>query len=255
MIGEIINKPLILIPSKHIFLISHMRANTSLFGHLIGSSNEVSGYYEMHIGYYSWKSLYRQKLLYHSIHKKEPVTKYYFDKILHSEHEINIELVNNYNFNIIFMLREPERTIKSICKLYRRVDSKNKLSSVEGAADYYINRLLDIELFADKIDDYQRCVYLDAECLINNTDESLFFLKETLNLKEKLSSEYKQFELTGKKKFGDSSLNINAGHVIHPDKNKYGDIIIDPNLTKKCEDVYFNVRNKLVNKCQYHLIK
>jgi len=46
-----------------------MRANTSLFGHILGSSPEINGYYEMHISYYSWKSLIRQKLIYLENHQ------------------------------------------------------------------------------------------------------------------------------------------------------------------------------------------
>jgi len=33
-----------------------------LLSHIFGSNPEVEGYYELHMGYYSWKSLLRQKL-------------------------------------------------------------------------------------------------------------------------------------------------------------------------------------------------
>ncbi len=63
LLGALITNPPLVLQHRNIFLLSHMRANTSLFGHLMGSHPEVEGYYEMHIGYHSWRSLWRQKLL------------------------------------------------------------------------------------------------------------------------------------------------------------------------------------------------
>ena len=38
-------------PCARIFLLSHMRAYTSLAGHILGSHPQINGYYEMHLGY------------------------------------------------------------------------------------------------------------------------------------------------------------------------------------------------------------
>ena len=43
-----------------IFLLSHMRAYTSLAGHILGSHPEINGYYEMHISYENPVALDRQ---------------------------------------------------------------------------------------------------------------------------------------------------------------------------------------------------
>ena len=37
-------------PCARIFLLSHMRAYTSLAGHILGSHPQINGYYEMHSG-------------------------------------------------------------------------------------------------------------------------------------------------------------------------------------------------------------
>lgn len=253
MINMILKKPNILLPKHHILLLSHMRANTSLIGHVIGSSQEVSGYYEMHIGYYSWKSLIRQKYLYHSNHITEPVTKYYFDKVLHSEHDVSKSILNNNNTSFIFMLRNPERTVKSICKLYQRVEPEHEFATSEGAAKYYIERVTDIVNMIDEINDMKNCIYIDAECLISKTEESLTFLTDKIGLKEKLTSEYKKFELTGKEKYGDSSSRIDIGHISNISQS-YDDIDVDSELIKSCKEIYFNVRSKLIDKCHYSLI-
>ena len=81
----IIKQPTVIKSYRHILLLSHMRANTSLFGHVLGDHKEINGYYEMHIGYYSWKSLIRQKLLFSENHKIKDGSTYFFDKVLHSD--------------------------------------------------------------------------------------------------------------------------------------------------------------------------
>jgi hypothetical protein len=43
-----------------IFLLSHMRAYTSLAGHILGSHPQINGYYEMHISYEDASALDRQ---------------------------------------------------------------------------------------------------------------------------------------------------------------------------------------------------
>jgi hypothetical protein len=73
----------ILLPKQHIFLLSHMRSYTSLYGHIMGFNPAICGYYKMHIGYYSWKSLIRQKLLYFESEATKPGFSCMFDEVLH----------------------------------------------------------------------------------------------------------------------------------------------------------------------------
>lgn len=221
-----------------------MRANTSLFGHIMGSSTEISGYYEMHIGYYSWKSLIKQKIIFHSSHAEEKSTKYYFDKVLHSEHELNETILNNKKCKYIFMLRSPERTIKSICTLYRRVDPKHEFSNVEGASKYYINRINDIGKIFESIHNVENCYYVDAESLINEPDDTLNSLSEWLDLSMPLIPKYRQFKNTGVEKFGDSSEEITKGYI-SKSKDNYADINVPEAILNECNTVYQAVRNRL----------
>ncbi len=92
----------ILLPKRHIFLLSHMRAYTSLFGHIMGSNPAICGYYEMHIGYYSWKSLIRQKLLYFENEEAKPGFSCMFDKVLHNEHSVALKILNGRRIKTIF---------------------------------------------------------------------------------------------------------------------------------------------------------
>lgn len=252
MIKSLLNHPKMIIPSQHVFLISHMRANTSLFGHIVGSSPEISGYYEMHTGYYSWKSLLKQKVMFHTENSKEVPTKFYFDKILHSEHYLDESILNRENCSFIFMLRSPERTIKSLCKLYRRVEPEHDFSSVEGAATYYAKRLSDMSGIISNIKDISKVTYLDAECLVDKTDEALEFLGRRIGLKKNLTPEYNKFELTGKKKYGDSSEKIDLGHV-SKSGDDYDDIKLEREIVKDVEEIYSRVRDELIRKSQSSL--
>ena len=135
-----------------IIMLSHMRANTSLFGHVLGNNPEINGYYEMHIGYYSWKSLIRQKLKFLENHKFKKESKYIFDKVLHNEHEVNCEMLIQHNAKIIISLRSPEETIPSIIKLYNeKVDPSHEFATFNGAASYYKTRLDTLNEYAVKL--------------------------------------------------------------------------------------------------------
>ena len=135
-----------------IIMLSHMRANTSLFGHILGNNPEINGYYEMHIGYYSWKSLIRQKLKYLEEHQFKKGSKYIFDKVLHNEHAVNCGMLIEQNAKIIISLRSPEETIPSIIKLYQeKVDPKHEFARFSGAADYYKQRLATLNDYSEQL--------------------------------------------------------------------------------------------------------
>ncbi|MDV7102907.1 sulfotransferase [Vibrio sp. TH_r3] len=248
MIHQLIKSPQIIFPKEHIFLISHMRANTSLFGHLLGSSDEISGYYEMHIGYYSWKSLIRQQLIYKQQHENSKPTRFYFDKLLHNEHDLRKTIMDKSNCKFIFMLRNPARTIQSTCNLYQKVEPEHEFATVEGAANYYLERVEHIGAMLNQFDDFSRCYYLDAEALISSTEDTLESLSTWLGLRQPLSPEYKKFELTGSKKHGDSSSYINQGKV-RASRESYNNIELPEELIQQCDEKYRLVRDGMINKC------
>ena len=138
ILNALIDNPRLVVQHRNIFLLSHMRANTSLFGHLIGSHPEVEGYYEMHIDYYSWKSLWRQKLRHFSGHRAKPGARFMFDKVLHEGHHVAPEILRRETSRTIFMLREPGQSVKSLVALYRKrnplLPEPNSLSSQRSAS-------------------------------------------------------------------------------------------------------------------------
>lgn len=204
--------PQVFRPYGNIFLLSHMRANTSLFGHILGSNTEIQGYYEMHIGYYGWKSLVRQKLLYFSEHQPKPGARYMFDKVLHTEHFVSPDVLERDNSKVVFMLRRPEQTLPSIIKLYQRVDSKHPFCTPDAATHYYVSRVKAMADIAKSLSG--KYLYLDAESLKDDTQQSLVALTRFLELSLPLTEKYEIFQKTGKGGSGDSSENMKAGTIV-----------------------------------------
>ena len=220
-----------------------MRANTSLFGHILGSHPDIEGYYEMHIGYYSWKSLWRQKLLYLENHDFKPGSSIFFDKLLHEYCVVAPEILARKGTRAIFMLRGPEKTIKSIVGLYRKNQPDHEFAQVAGATSYYVTRL---EALADIARAMPRdYYYLDAEALIEHPSETLASLSTWLELSRPLSPEYQVFSKTGTPQAGDSSDMIKSG-TIKQRQQSYPDIEVPPERLAEAEQVYREVRECLM---------
>lgn len=249
MLKELLKKPTILLPKQHIMLCSHMRANTTLLGHILGSHPDVSGYYEQHIGYSSWKSLIRNKLKFSTENPNEPVTRFYFDKILHNEHYLTEEVFKRENVRLFFMLRNPERSIKSIVSLYQRIDSNNAFANPEFATGYYIERVAKIAEIAQSYAQYKTLYYLDAELLVKDTERSLQSLSRWFGLTPALNSSYRMFELTGAKRHGDPSEQIKTGNV-NQKVTSYADIIIDSALIDEAKMAYQLARASIVDRAE-----
>lgn len=249
IMSTVIKNPIVLKPAKHILLLSHMRANTSLFGHIIGNHPQINGYYELHIGYYSWKSLIRQKLLFSAEHEVKPGSNYYFDKVLHTEHEIVPEISNSSAVFPIFSLRNPSDTIPSIINLFEKVDSSHEFTTKAGAMKYYFNRLESLVKLAHET---QVFYYLDAECIRNSTAKALEFLSDILNLSSPLNAEFKTQKLTGVGTTGDQSGNLNAG-TIKKHTSDYSDFQFSKDELSKLAHAYEEARRILLSKSTKHL--
>lgn len=235
----------------NLFLLSHMRANTSLFGHLLGNHPEVEGYYEMHIGYHSWKSLWRQKLLHFRHHRPKPQARYMFDKLLHDGHAMAPGVLCGPRVRAVFMLREPEQSIKSLVALYRQRSPHLPEATPDGATAYYVQRLSTLEHLAATMG--PRYFYLDAEALIERTDAALAALRRWLQLSSPLSSTYETFAMTGQRNAGDPSTRLKSGRVQRGGRD-YRDIALDPGLVDAARQAHQRCRAALVAGSQAHVV-
>jgi hypothetical protein len=238
-------------PKQHIFLLSHMRAYTSLFGHIMGSNPAICGYYEMHIGYHSWKSLIRQKLLFFENEEPKPGFSCMFDKVLHNDHNMSLNVLNSNQAKAIFCLRRPQDVIPSILRLYHSIDPRHEFNSESFACAYYIARLEMLEHIASELE--RDFFYLDAESLKQETCSCLGELGEWLKLKVPLSPTYQLQKYTSKEKYGDTSEALKTGRVTS-EKPVYSAFSFDEGLIAHATSVHTRVRKVLIEKSARHSI-
>lgn len=228
-----------------------MRAYSSLFGHIMGSNPAICGYYEMHIGYYSWKSLVRQKLLYFENEEAKPGFTCMFDKVLHNEHSVSIDILNSRQIKTIFCLRRPEDTIPSILKLYQGIDPSHEMNSESFATGYYIQRLDMLARIAASLE--QPFFYLDAESIQHNSNECLGNLSDWLQLDTVLSPNYQIQRNTSKERFGDTSRRMTAGRITDS-RSEYTGFQHDPELLKSAVETHDRARKLLMEKSARHSV-
>lgn len=226
-----------------VFLLSHMRANTSLFGHILGSNPEICGYYEMHIGYYNWKSLWRQRLLFFRNHSSKPDMHFMFDKILHDYHHFSPNVANQLGGQVLISLRDPRQTIKSIVTLFREQGITHEMTDIRAAADYYCTRVTSLGAIAREIDHY---FYFDAEQLrSDNSDTLLADISHWLKLSQPLDSNFSHFTFSNKQKAGDTSGKLSLGKI-DKKRSDYSHLSIPPDLLERAQSVYESNRKQLM---------
>lgn len=239
--------PRLVLQHRNIFLLSHMRANTSVFGHLVGSHPWVEGYYEMHIGYFSWKSLWRQKLRHFADHRAKPHARFMFDKVLHDGHHVAPALLLRPGSRTIFMTRAAEQSVKSLVVLFRKHAPHLPEAQVQGAVDYFVQRLSTLANTAATPG--LRYFYLDAERLVGDTGSALQSLSDWLGLPTPIPTQYGTFENTGRGNTGDHSERLKSGQVSR-EKSDYSDIVLSPAQLQAVEGAHSACRAQLVGGAQ-----
>ncbi len=226
-----------------IFLLSHMRAYSSLLGHIIGSHAEVNGYYEMHISYENNSQLNHQHDQYIQTESFKTGSQFLFDKILHNNYELDLNRLNLQQPKILIALRSPQQSIKSIINLFCKKDSKKSYSNPEQATRYYIQRLKKLSKFSQQ--NTKTYYYFDAELIISHTEELLMTLSNWIQLSTPLKNQYQLFSQTGRAGAGDSSQAIKAGEIIKS-ANHYTDIDLADHLLESAELAYCNYRQQIL---------
>jgi hypothetical protein len=226
-----------------------MRANTSLIGHIVGDHPRVSGYYETHNSYYSWKSLLRQKAMYS--HPDERLGKFMFDKLLHDGHCVDDSILKLDNVASLICIREPIVSVKSAVAQFRKKRPEHEYTNVDTVVEYYIERLNTLERLSKKLHD--NYFYYDAEAITDNTDELLFALTKYIKLESELKKTFMPKSLTGKGTGGDHSGNLLKGEVVKKTSNYEHIELSDFNsaeLTKR----YKKVREILINNSNSYIL-
>jgi hypothetical protein len=228
---------------KRIFLLSHMRAYTSLLGHILGSHPEIDGYYEMHRSYATGKDLQQQLRDYAEREQPKPGSRYLFDKLLHNDYTLNLTLPELGDAATLVALRQPEPTLKSIVSLFAKKDIDDLYADPAGATTYYVERLHALTTFGRQ--QPKRYFYFDAERIRTDTRRLLDDLGQWLQLASPLTEHYQLFSQTGTAGKGDSSPAIASGHIIRQ-QSRYPDLALDPALFQQAAKAYRHCRQQLL---------
>jgi hypothetical protein len=204
-------------PLKYLFLISPMRAGSSLLTHVLNSHPEISGYGESHLSYDSDEDLFRlvarTSVLESDFQGDES---YVMDKMVWN-YEISDELLQSENVYFLFLLRDPKANFRSIQKLkdLRPWDSGlEQWSSPEKCFGYLRHRLNFMVGQASRVNDPERCMVVEYDALLNQTDYTLEKIRKFLGLDSPILKEYSVSKTSGQFRYGDPSVNLKSGCIM-----------------------------------------
>ena len=213
-------------PRRYLFVASHMRSYSTLLGHLLCSSGEVSGYAEMRRSYRAEADLIALAMQVRASHAGKLHGGIVLDKLLHGGHHIGDEILSMDNVDVLISVRHPRATVRSIVALGRTIGPDNWMAQPDRAGLHFVNRMRQLSELTDRI---ERPLVLAADSLIGHTDSTLRGLERELGLEKQLSAEYEVHEYTGWAEYGDTSKYIGTGRV-QAQRHAYGDITISPEI-------------------------
>lgn len=237
--------------TRYLFILSHMRSRSSVLSHVLGSNSEICGYSELQQSYTGRLDLLRMRAEIHREAKCSLSNKFMLDKLLHDHCFVSDDLLELAKPKIVFLIREPEGTIKSMIDLGQRTGDKAYLDPGR-VGQYYCSRLSSLERYADKV--AGEYFFIDANDVVDNTDAVLASLSTWLGLQTPLDKHYSSFRDTGKRQRGDSSDNIKVGVIKrteeHPNINIPRDVLRLAEVSyRRCK------QHLLINDGSLHLVK
>ena len=215
----------------YLLLFSHMRAYTSLLGHIVGSHPEVSGYSEMHLRLRSHRELHQLALQVARRSRKNYQDRFVFDKLLHNHLDTRRKILQRGDVHPLVMVRRPQETLASILRLKARF-----IDELSVAEHYYVERL-------QRLREVVRwcggeCLFIEGEALIRQTDRVLALMTDYLQLSSPLDSHYETFQHTGKRRLGDSSGNIFAGKILQSSERSHDSAVVEEQQMGRSIDAY-----------------
>ena len=204
-------------PYRVLWMLSHMRSGSSLLTHILNTNPDIAGYGETHISYGSAED-FKQLLLkvywdsreYRNLADLAHLTlheTYVLDKLLHNTKLTNEDLLLSENIKIIFLIREPVRTLNSIRDL-------KPTWSEEKTLGYYCGRLQKLVAYAEKVDNPGRLLFMRHDQLLNETTAVFTSLQHFLGTQTGFTEEYQVLKTTGAKHVGDHRGNIKSGQIV-----------------------------------------
>ncbi len=216
----VITRPSLLKSRRYVFLLSHMRGYTTLVSHILGSHPDISGYAENRLSYRTQLDLLKLRCLSYHLGNYKSNCRYFLDKLLHNEFFVADSILKRENVHVIFMIREPAATLKSIVAMYhKRIEegatpSRLVPGTVEEALRHYSDRLDKLSSVGEHLQrSGKHALVIRADEVIENPGSVLNELGAFLHLRTPLDEQYSVFDRTGTRFFGDPSEFIRKGRI------------------------------------------
>lgn len=216
----------------YLLLCSHMRAYTTLLGHILGSHPQITGYTEMHTRLRNQQELHKLARQVARQSRKNFQNRFVFYNLLHNHLPVSRKVLCRPDVYPLLMVREPVATIESILRLQARF-----IGRVEEAEQYYIERLQQLGKMIRQRGG--EVLFLQGEAVVQRSDAVLQRLSGWLQLDQPLSQTYQCFEHTGKRKLGDSSAHIHSGRILsESERSKDRTPLLQPGEVARSEVAY-----------------
>ncbi len=227
-------------PRRHgyVFLLSHMRAYSSVLAHVLGSHPDMRGYLEAGLSYHDPADLRHLAPRLRELGVADTRGRWLVDKILHNAFLLSTPVMADPRVRLILFIRAPASTLSSITKL-AKIHAVPWYQDPTAVTAYYCDRLRTLATIAR----VAACpwVWFPAERLREAPDAVLAGLTPFLNLRPPLSATYALHPKTGQPGFGDPSENIRAGRILSaassPDTATVPDVFTAAQI-KRCQAVY-----------------
>ena len=238
-------------PQQVIFLLSHMRAGSTLCVNLLCTNPEIIGMGETGIDYSSVSDFRILRGKVYSRRSKLRITeKYLLDNLNHNSNIFNPEILLNDNIKCIFLLRNSESTLSSLLnpKFLKLVCSK-RVDSKKWAANYYKSRLARLMEYVKIINNKEKSLYFTYEQLIFDTQKIFENLKQFLDLQNDFSENYLPLPKNGFfGSVGDPvSEKITSGSIIRKPTPK---ILLPQEILQECLESYQSANATLLKYCR-----
>lgn len=227
-------------PARHLLVVGHMRSNTTVLSYILGSHPHIVGAAENHQAYRRGLDLIKLRCRLLRKHVVKPGVQFYLDKLLHDRHVLSDSLLARPDVEILFLLRKPDQTLRSILAMGRNPGEPACHSDPEWVTRYYEQRMVFMADCARRLvaqGGQARARVLTAETFLDRPDAVLANLSSQLRLTQPLSQNYEVFSFTGRRGAGDRSENIRAGSVVRQ-ATDYSDLVIDDALLNRARLAY-----------------
>jgi hypothetical protein len=214
-----------------IWLLSHMRAGSTLLLHLLLTHPQIASNGERNQTYTSVLDLERLVADVRITTRCfwQPY-RYVADQINHSRFTPNLALLNHPRVRVIFMVRKPAAALASLVQL---TQNSPEPWPIKRAADYYSERLAALAQFGQTIHLPNQALFLTYEELIAQPTVKLARLQRFLALENGFATAYPLQRFTGQR--GDPSPKIRLGQIVQPSPQE---MELSPTLQKQVESAH-----------------